>query len=98
MVTEPNLIGVLHKSLQSVFVSVCVSLLRLQGNGSVKFIPLFGARQRLSKHVPSAMNTCNNRRIVGRVIFYTVRALSKESLCIHLSLLGNNKVNTFPRE
>jgi hypothetical protein len=42
------------------------------------------------------------KRIVGRIIFYAVRVLSKESLwvylCIPLSLLGINSVNTFPRQ
>jgi hypothetical protein len=58
--------------------------------------------QRLGKHVPAATNTCNNRRIVGPVIFYVVRVLSKDSLSaclfIPLSLLGNNSVKTFPRQ
>jgi hypothetical protein len=48
---------------------VCVTLLLLQSYGSVKCIPDFGARERLGKHVPAAMNTRKNRRIVGRVIF-----------------------------
>jgi hypothetical protein len=42
-------------------------------------------RQRLGKHVPAATNTRNNRRIVGRVVFYTVRVVSKEGLWICLS-------------
>jgi hypothetical protein len=37
------------------------------------------ARQRLDKHVPATTNTRNNRRIVGRFIFFAVRILSKES-------------------
>jgi hypothetical protein len=57
-------------------VSVCVSLLSLQGNGSVKCIPPFGARQRLGKHVSAATNTCNNRSIVERVIFCVSVVLS----------------------
>jgi hypothetical protein len=89
-----HLNGVLHKSLPSVCVSVCVSLVSLQGNGSVKFIPPFSARQRLGKHVPAAKNTSNNIRIVKRVISYAVRVLSQESLwvcpCIPLSLLGKD--------
>jgi hypothetical protein len=40
------------------------------------------------------------RRIVGHVVLYAVRVVSKESLwvslCILLSLLGNGSVNTFP--
>jgi hypothetical protein len=58
--------------------------------------PSIVARQWLDKHVP------RQRRIVGGVVFYTVRAVSKESLwvclCIPLSLLGNCSVNTFPRQ
>jgi hypothetical protein len=44
-------------------------------------ILIFFTRQRPGKHVPTATNTRNNRRIVGR-------------LC---PLLGNNSVNTFLR-
>jgi hypothetical protein len=40
------------------------------------------ARQRLGKHVPAAKNTRDNRKIVGRVIFYAIRFLSKVSLCV----------------
>jgi hypothetical protein len=91
-----------NHSDQSVCVYVCVSLLSLQCNGSVKCIPLFGARRRLGKHVPAAMNARNNRRINGRVIFYAIRVLWKESLwvclCIPLSLLNNNYVRTFLRQ
>jgi hypothetical protein len=59
------------------------------------------AKQRLGRHVPAATNT-HNRRLVGGVVFYAVRVLSKESLgvclCIPLPLLGNSSVNTFPRQ
>jgi hypothetical protein len=72
--------------LLSVFVSVYVSS------------PIV-ARQRFGKHIPEAKNALNNRRIIGYVAFYAVRALSKESLqvCLRitLSLLGNGWVNTF---
>jgi hypothetical protein len=99
---EAHLKGVLHKSLPSVCVSVCVSLLSLQGNGTVNCIPLIAARQRLSKHIPAARNTCNSTRNVGRVILYAVRILSKESpwirLCVPLSQLSNNSAKTFPRQ
>jgi hypothetical protein len=65
-------------------------------------IPPSVARQRLGKHVPAAKNTRKNKIIVGRVIFYAVRVLSKESLwvrlCIPVSLLGNNSVKTFSRQ
>jgi hypothetical protein len=86
-----HLNDVLHKSLQSVCVSICLSLFSLQSNGSVKFIHPFGARQRLGKHVPAATNTCNNRKIVGRVCLWVY-------LCIPLRLLGNNSVKKFPRQ
>jgi hypothetical protein len=94
--------GVLHTSLSSVCVSVYVSLLSLQGNGSIKHILPFGARQWFGKHIPVAKNTRYNRRIIGSVIFYAVRVLSKEitwvCLCIPLSLPGNNSVKKFIRQ
>jgi hypothetical protein len=55
--------------------------------GSVKCMPHFVARQPLGKHVPTAKNTRNNGRIVGR-----------ECLCIPLSLLSNHSVKTLPRQ
>jgi hypothetical protein len=57
-----HLSGVLHKVFH-LSVAVCVSLLSLLGNGSLKCSPQFGARQRLRKHVPAAKNTRNNKRI-----------------------------------
>lgn len=99
--TRTYLNGVLHKSLPSISVSVCVFLLLQLGKGSVTCIPLFVARQQLSKHVPLAKNTWNSRRIVGPVIFCVVCVLSKESLwvwCIPLSLLSNGSVNTFQQQ
>jgi hypothetical protein len=61
--------------------------------------PLVVARQRFGKNFSTATNIRNNRKIVGSVIFYAIRALPKESLwvclCIPLSLLGNNSVNMF---
>jgi hypothetical protein len=82
--------------------SICLSLLSLQDNGSVNCISRFGTRQRPGKHVPAATNTRNNRRIVGRVIFYAVRVLSNGSLwvclCILLSLYCKNSVKTFTRQ
>jgi hypothetical protein len=84
-----HLNGILHKSLPSVRVSVCVSILSLLGKGPVKYVPPFIARQRLGKHVPARTNTCNNRRSLGRVCLW---------VCLYnlVSLLGNNSVNTFP--
>jgi hypothetical protein len=32
------------------------------------------ARQRLGRHIPAATNACNNRRIVGGIDFYSIRA------------------------
>jgi hypothetical protein len=82
-----HLNGILHKSLPSVCVFVCI------------FPPII-LTQWLGEHVPVATNTCNNRRIVGRVIFYVVHVISKERLCvclcIPLSLQGSSLVNTFP--
>jgi hypothetical protein len=56
--------GVLHLSLQSVCVSVCLSFLSLLGKGSVKCLPSFIARQRLSNGVPAAMKNCSRRRFL----------------------------------
>jgi hypothetical protein len=64
----------------SVCVSVCVSLLLLQDNGSVNLIPPFGAKQRLDKHVSAAANRRKNSRIVEPVIFFEVRVLSEETM------------------
>jgi hypothetical protein len=62
--------------------------------------PPIVARQRLSRHVPMAGNTYNNRT-VGRDVFCAVSVSPKESLwvclCIPLSLLCRNSVKTFPR-
>jgi hypothetical protein len=41
-------------------------------------------RQQLSKQVPMTMNTRNNRRTVGHIVFCTVRVISKESLWVCL--------------
>jgi hypothetical protein len=50
------------------------------------------------RHVPAATNTSN--RIVGGVIFYTLRVVLKESVRVGvfplISLLGNSSINTFP--
>jgi hypothetical protein len=85
--TRAHLNGVLHKSLPSFCVSVCISLLSLLGKGSVKCIPPFIARQRLGKYDPAERNTANTKRIVGRLC-----------LCIPLSLLGNNSVKIFQQQ
>jgi hypothetical protein len=41
--------------------------------------PTIVARQRLDKDVTTATNTRNNRRIVGRVVLYAGRVISKKS-------------------
>jgi hypothetical protein len=73
-------------------ISVCVCMC----------ISPMGARQRLGTHVLAATNTRYNRRIVGGVIFYKFRDVSKDSpwvcLCIPLSLLFDGSVNTFLRQ
>jgi hypothetical protein len=51
----------------------------------------FVAKQRLGKHVPTATNACNNRRIVESLCLWVC-------LCIPLSLLGNNSVRKYPRQ
>jgi hypothetical protein len=85
-----------NPSRQSVCTCIPATVARQR---SVKCIPPFGARQRLGKHVQAAKNTRNIRRIIGRVIFYAIRVLSKEGLwvCLHipLSLLGNGSAKTF---
>jgi hypothetical protein len=100
--TWTHLNGVLYKSLPSVRVTVCVSLITLIGKRSVKCIRPFIARQRHGQHVPAATNIRDSRRIVVRVIFCAIPLLSKESLwvcrCVSLSLLGNNSIKTFPRQ
>jgi hypothetical protein len=75
----------LHKSVTSVCVSLCVSLSSLQGKGSVKCMPPFVAKQRLCEYVLTATNTPNNRRVVGRVC-----------LCNPIPFLSNNLVETIP--
>jgi hypothetical protein len=99
-----HLNGVLHTSLPLICGSVWVTLPSFLGEGSVKCItpfvarqrlskvyPLFVGRQRLGKHAPAATITSNNSRIVGSVCL-------RVCLCIPLSLLGNNLVKTFPRQ
>jgi hypothetical protein len=68
----------LHKFLTSFCVSVRGSFLSLKGNGSVDCIPSFGARQRLGKRVPIAMNISNNRELLNASVsmwsmFYEMR-------------------------
>lgn len=67
-----HLNGILHKFLPSVCVSLCVFLLLLHGNGSIKCFFPFGTRQYLLKYIPTATNTHNSGRLVGYVIFSVV--------------------------
>jgi hypothetical protein len=94
-----HLNDLLHKYFPSVSVSVCVFLLSLQGNGSVKCVPPFGSRQRL-KHFSATANTRNNRRIVGRVVSCVIRVLFKESvgLSVYPPVVPKNSVKTLPRQ
>jgi hypothetical protein len=68
MAIEPVSRASFHKSLPSACVSVYVSLLSLLGNGPVKCILPFGARQQLGIDVPATTNTSSNRRIVGGIV------------------------------
>jgi hypothetical protein len=72
-VTWVHLSGVLYKSLSPVCVAACAS-------------PHIVTRQRLGRHVPLAANRCNNRRIVGGVVFYTIRVVSREGLWVCLCI------------
>jgi hypothetical protein len=49
-------------------------------------IPLIVAKQRLGKHVPVKTKTHNNRTIGGAVVFYAIRAVSKESRQLVLNI------------
>jgi hypothetical protein len=48
--------------------------------------PCIVSRQWLGRHVPMAMNACNNRRTVGSIVSYAVGFISKESLWVCVSL------------
>jgi hypothetical protein len=65
----------------------------LLGNVWLKCISPFIIKKRLSKHVPAATNTCNNRR-KNRWVRVSV---GLPTICIPLSLLDNS-VKTFPRQ
>jgi hypothetical protein len=54
----------------------------------------FVSRQGLDKHVPAANNTRNNKRIVGRIIFYAVCELSQESLwaCLRTPTVARQQI------
>jgi hypothetical protein len=65
-----NRVGLIHKSLPSVCVSECLSLLSLVGNGSVNSIPPYVAKQRLGKHVPVAMIILNKEELLDSSFFF----------------------------
>jgi hypothetical protein len=74
-------------------VFLCVSLPSLLANRSVKCIPHNFARQRLGKRVHAAPNTRRNRGVVGRVVFFTIRVVSNESLwvCAYLPIVARKR-------
>jgi hypothetical protein len=49
--------------------------------------PLIVARQQLGKRFRATTNTRKNRRTVGRVVYCTVRVVSKESLWVSLCIV-----------
>jgi hypothetical protein len=71
-------------------VFVCLFLLSLQSNGSVRCIPQFDTMQRLGKHVPATTNTCNNIRIFGPVYLW----VCVSPYCCKVK----NSVKTFPQQ
>jgi hypothetical protein len=58
------------------------------------------ARQRLGKHVPTSLNTRNNRRVFLNIVSVRSVLYKKESLWIvYLSVTaGSGSVKTFPRQ
>jgi hypothetical protein len=56
--------------------SICVSLLSLIGNGSVKCVPSFVVEQWLGKNVTAVTNT--HATIVGRVVLDAVHVVSRK--------------------
>jgi hypothetical protein len=92
----------LRKSLPSICVFVCVSVLSLLGNGSVKCIHPFGARQWLGKHFHTANEYTQQWKNYSMRHFLWGPCLIKGGyvgLSMYLlSLLNNNSVKTFPRQ
>jgi hypothetical protein len=81
-------------------VSVSVSFLQLQGNGSVRCIPSLYARQRFGEHIHVTTDRFNNIRTVGYHIlcgpYYEGRVYG--SLGTLLLLLGKNSVKKFSQQ
>jgi hypothetical protein len=79
--TWAHLNGGLHKSLSSVCVPVCLSFLSLLGNGSVDTFQLQQVCESLcvSLYCCSVKTFPRQQNIVGSVVFYRVRVVSKES-------------------
>jgi hypothetical protein len=69
---------ILLKSVPSICVSLCASVLSLVGKCLINCISLFVDRQLLVELHPTKECTHNNRRIVGRVVSYAIRVVSKE--------------------
>jgi hypothetical protein len=84
MATEP-ISTPSSNSLQSVCVSVCVSLLSLLGNGPINTF----ARQRIQATIEELLDASFSMRSVR----YKGES---EGVCIPFSLLGNNSVKTLP--
>jgi hypothetical protein len=53
---------------------------------------VYVARQRFGKNVTTEKIQDNNRRIVGRVVFYAVRVVSKESLIVYHLILARQRL------
>jgi hypothetical protein len=69
---------------------MCLFILSLLGNGSVKYIAPLHIRQQPGKHVPASADIRNARSIAGReCLFFCVSPFS---------LLGNGSLKTFPRQ
>jgi hypothetical protein len=66
-------------------VSLCASLLSMVGKGMIKHIPPFIAKATAQKTVPTATNTCNNKKIVGHMCCVSV----------YYPIVVNNSVKTF---
>jgi hypothetical protein len=77
-----HLNGVLHKSLPSACVSVCVSLPSLQANGSINTFP----RQRIYETTEHA------------IFYAVCALPNDSLSLYHLSLPGSNSAKTFPRQ
>jgi hypothetical protein len=97
MTTEPiSMAYFINVSRPSVCLYVCPSYCSKATVGYV--YPAFRCQAAPRKHVSAAKNTHSNRGIVGCVILYAIRVLSKESLWVRLyipqGMFGNTSVKT----